>query len=919
MATLTRVREQPNEVQTSALQGAVPKPFPRERLVDVDDVEDVVQAGPSHVAESSDGQETASAVTELLPSIAFVERSCLMTLNNLLSAPSRWNPIVPDRRHSMPTAPHAASTSTEAESSSSALQTLVSNLRTRDGPDLMLELTSSDSDSDLLRELNTRIDSLSSSLDTGDARLAKSLVSLLSHLNRLSSLHSPQRLGIPQSWASVDSLTTDNMYDTLKRQLSDLQVERKRDILPPGSPAVLAVETALLWSKIDEELESVVAICKERTGMAIEHLPPQYDRADYEFDTPPEYDYQSRESLDTSKSHPVQATHSPTLPNSSMNEKMRLDFEAVTMAIDRLYLVAPQLHNQRVELKSSKLAQMEKARREGSVSRGKQKQKDVQELENIFEMLGRATDRTLKDQSVIVEGGMKTRFERARQRDEAKRAAFVDQLAEHSNSGRLHSQDAVLQPKTKDPNAMLTLPEFIRESIPDMLRSQDPTTMMTLPEFVKHVPPPDLIAPPISASASLPPVAAGGTLKRLTAKKKNRDRSMSAPSLSWLRPSPSKSNLNDAKAKESSRSSTPKVEFEINYIAENHESLHHVLVFLSVAGAMPGVDLEAEVLPSFPDTPSEGGDRLIIKSGHQSSLPLPLPGRVLPGKKDIKVQSGHYEIKLTSIPVSAPPPQPAPLLDATQLSATNPTSFICASCSLPVIHSSRISRYRDLPSEHWQELVDAWMCHSDQKLHEHVGQALVGGSYILFDESAVSKTNIHSTATSKRADDWHPIQESPSSAERKPMVYRMLKYAIRPANQTPLSAFVIEDMTEFVQAHASYRFVVLDEEDERPRILMWLFKPSIPLAYATRSHYSLPKAASMQAAKVLFKLVGPSEEPADLKTILDKYPGFPQAEYLFYPMNVCRQLAALLRESNRTYPESMRTMTGLEVGWLRRS
>ncbi len=482
-----------------------------------------------------------------------------MTLNNLLSMPSRWNPIVPDRRHSMPTAPHAASTSTEAESSSSALQTLLSNLRTRDGPDLMVEIASSDSDSDLLRELNTRIDSLSSSLDTGDARLAKSLVSLLSHLNRLSSLHSPQRLGIPQSWASVDSLTTDNIYDTLKRQLSDLQVERKRDILPPGSPPVLAVETALLWSKIDEELESVVAICKERTGMGMEHLPPQYDRADYEFDTPPEYDYQSRVSLDTSKSHPVQATHSPTLPNSPMNEKMRLDFEAVTMAIDRLYLVAPQLHNQRVELKSSKLAQMEKARREGSqsVSRGKQKQNDVQELENIFEMLGRATDRTLKDQSVIIEGGMKTRFERARQRDEAKRAAFVDQLAEHSNSGRLHSQDAVLQPRSKDPHAMLTLPEFIRESIPDMLRSQDPTTMMTLPEFVKHVPPPHLVPPPMSASASLPPVPAGGTLKRLTSKK-NRDRSMSAPSLSWLRPSPSKSNLNDAKAKEASRSSTPK-------------------------------------------------------------------------------------------------------------------------------------------------------------------------------------------------------------------------------------------------------------------------------------------------------------------------------------------------------------------------
>ncbi len=46
------------------------------------------------------------------------------------------------------------------------------------------------------------------------------------------------------------------------------------------------------------------------------------------------------------------------------------------------------------------------------------------------------------------------------------------------------------------------------------------------------------------------------------------------------------------------------------------------------------------------------------------------------------------------------------------------------------------------------------MCHSDQKLHEHVvqhtseglwpkeGQALVGGSYILFHGSAMAKANV---------------------------------------------------------------------------------------------------------------------------------------------------------------------------------
>jgi ubiquitin-protein ligase E3 D len=90
---------------------------------------------------------------------------------------------------------------------------------------------------------------------------------------------------------------------------------------------------------------------------------------------------------------------------------------------------------------------------------------------------------------------------------------------------------------------------------------------------------------------------------------------------------------------------------------------------------------------------------------------------------------------------------------------------------------------------------------------------------------------------------------------------------------------------EFVQAHATYRFVILDEEDELPRILVcpsthslilvcvytillqiWLFKPSLRLAYATSTSYAIPKGGSIHAAKVLYKVMTPSERAADLKT-----------------------------------------------------
>ena len=36
----------------------------------------------------------------------------------------------------------------------------------------------------------------------------------------------------------------------------------------------------------------------------------------------------------------------------------------------------------------------------------------------------------------------------------------------------------------------------------------------------------------------------------------------------------------------------------------------------------------------------------------------------------------------------------------------------------------------------------------------------------------------------------------------------------------PLSSFIVEDMMEYVHAHATYKFILHDDEEERPRILV---------------------------------------------------------------------------------------------------
>ncbi|KAJ8502200.1 hypothetical protein ONZ51_g23 [Trametes cubensis] len=157
------------------------------------------------------------------------------------------------------------------------------------------------------------------------------------------------------------------------------------------------------------------------------------------------------------------------------------------------------------------------------------------------------------------------------------------------------------------------------------------------------------------------------------------------------------------------------------------------------------------------------------------------------------------------------------------------------------------------------------------------------------------------------------------------MIYRLAKYAVRPMSanpeplRLPLSAFIAEDMNEFVHAHATYRFVIFDEEEERPRILVWLFKPSMRLSYTVPTQYVIPKCGTIRAAKVLFKILDTAAAYSDLTSLLKRYPGFPQAEHLYYPRGICRRIGGLLKESNTAYPDNMRTMTGLDVGWLQRA
>jgi ubiquitin-protein ligase E3 D len=329
-----------------------------------------------------------------MPSVAQVEKTCLMTLSNLLSTSY---PLLPDF---------------EEQSSQSALQTLVSNLRSSEN----MPALNNASDAEMLQELSSMVDTLSLDLDPSDTNLVRTLITLLSHLHGLSILHKTSPSS-SHSWSSPDS---SDVFETLKRQLSDFQLER---LASQQSSEQFSTSTSseshLLWSKIDSDLDVVVTMCKERTELLPRFSsdgPPQYDIGDYKLDNLPDYDAGSRYSFDDSKS---EAPSSAATIISS--EKMRMDLEAVTAAIDHLYLVAPQLHNQRVELNDSKLQQMQKATLQG---KGKEKERDGRDLDRMFNLIDKASSRSLVDQSVVLENGMGERLKRAQERDTAKASFF---------------------------------------------------------------------------------------------------------------------------------------------------------------------------------------------------------------------------------------------------------------------------------------------------------------------------------------------------------------------------------------------------------------------------------------------------------------------------------------------------------------
>lgn len=220
----------------------------------------------------------------------------------------------------------------------------------------------------------------------------------------------------------------------------------------------------------------------------------------------------------------------------------------------------------------------------------------------------------------------------------------------------------------------------------------------------------------------------------------------------------------------------------LTYIAESQGQIG--LVSLMASLSVPTATATVEYT-----TKSPFEVHMTMKGADDSSREyvLKLPSQVALGQTGCAtVASDHISMRLRG-PASRPAPPtlnhlPRTYLSAAHLQAQSPTHLSCSHCRTPILATFPASTtYTALPSEHWEELIDSWMCHSDQLLNASVtrgkegledgsrmkvGEVRVADAYILCPDSMIVEGAVVSSGGPNQQQVSH--RNSPPFHDTKP-------------------------------------------------------------------------------------------------------------------------------------------------------
>ncbi|GAA5851319.1 hypothetical protein JCM8547_004205 [Rhodosporidiobolus lusitaniae] len=714
----------------------------------------------------------------------------------------------------------------------------------------------------------------------------------------------------------------------------------------------------------------------DATHSSNSHLPPDYfgeyapdekETLDWDVQPPttPSLLLQSPPSVSTSTLRPTGLTTSSaarTRKISSVHgEKMQRDLDSVTEAIERLYVVSPQLANQRVEPDRRKQRERQLAKLGNAIERlsqgrledqravpspilgaeeqeiestAQRRKREQAALDRLLDQIDRAASRTLADQRVELNGKRKEvlnsdtanpDFEPLSDKYEARRREYI---LSHTGKGRLAGQDAMLHSSASGlpslfppPNPELSEPVTISEFFADEpIRARS----HSVPNIAAHVggggfsttaaakaanggvkkkfSSRTLFQAKVTSPGSTPvdeePPALGskkGSLRIGVFKRTGsgiRRGSYDASGMTGLGVFGTGTGMSrSSSAQEAEVLAVP----QFDWITEESRNLGTLVVTFWTRSSSSSKEDEYEVLMVDSDSIVVAS----VRGGPASRLSLPC--RVIPQHAKVVSSGSVHEVKLiTSDP--SPTKSRADLevhtpLSTDELRRSMPTTFNCSTCNTELADTTSVSRYNALPSEHWAELLDAWMCHPDQELSADLvakgkgikpreNEGLVGTSYILLDRELTKNwtTPEGSEATRSPSNDLldpahcsscssligshvRPQHSSSADSPSSSTSFRLLKYATYPSRrlcpeelaqgavdppQYSLASFLTAEMLETGQAHACHRFVLEEAETEKAKLLLWFFNPAVRLSFSTSSaiadHLGAPSSSTSSSA-----------------------------------------------------------------------
>ncbi|KAK0537110.1 hypothetical protein OC835_001834 [Tilletia horrida] len=417
--------------------------------------------------------------------------------------------------------------------------------------------------------------------------------------------------------------------------------------------------------------------------------------------------------------------------------------------------------------------------------------------------------------------------------------------------------------------------------------------------------------------------------------------------------------------------------FRVDFVAETQPGLRSMQVLLRVPD--PSSPATTTIMSNATySVPANDTTTLQIlhtstdNSRHNHTFRLPSPATAGHGIVTAEVDHGSIRLQLatrTGLNGHERVTDTLPL-SHTFFSDIKSEGIFCDACGGVLATWSPAVTYRALPSDHWEELIESWMCHSDQRLHESIikGRDAIqrSGADAERDEVWVGDfhlaVSLHKALGVRISDAMPSVDSERPSEERAAMcrhcglrighelrdiahsdssgsAVRFMKVAIRPLTPrlsnlpSNLSVVVSNQMSSLADMYGTRHFDLFDSDSDGadPICQLWLFTPRCRFALdpagswldklwrrhvdgvgAEKEVAPAPGAVVFTAAKVLYRPRMDSATTAAESASLQ----LRRTERLEYPSPICAHLMDTLRRSTEVYPPSRRAFGPWMVGWL---